>query len=118
MQINAITTMGDWTHFSGAWSDEGVSRIISYLKFAGMKKVYWRAFAGGNAMYPSKVASVYVGEAARPLVEKNPPGYMNWITKIDCGSFDSLQCAVDLAHELDMELHVWYTVFETSVSPM
>ena len=28
MQINAITTMGDWTHFSGAWSDEGVSRII------------------------------------------------------------------------------------------
>ena len=112
MQVNAITTLTDWTGLGGAWSKEGVGRILSYLKFAGMNKVYWRTFAGGNAMYPSKVASVYHGKAAQPLVKVNPPGYVDWITKIDCGSFDSLQCAVDWAHELGMELHAWYTVFE------
>ena len=112
MQVNAITTLGDWTNLGGAWGREGVARIISYLKFAGMKKVYWRVYAGGNAMYPSKIASVSTGKSNADLVDKMPPGYLNWITKIDYGSFDVLQCAVESAHELDLELHVWYTVFE------
>jgi len=112
MQINAITTLTDWTSHAGAWGEEGVARILSYLKFAGMKKVYWRVFGGGNAMYPSKVASVFNGRTYTALIEMTPPGYLNWMTKIDCASFDSLQSAVEQAHELGLELHAWYTVFE------
>jgi len=112
MQVNAITTLTDWTSLGGAWDKVGVARIMSYLKFAGMTKVYWRVFNGGNAIYPSKIAPHFKGDSYQELIDNNPPGYMDWMTKVDCGKFDALQAAIECAHELGMELHMWYTHFE------
>ena len=114
MQINAITTLTDWTSLGGAWSEQGVARILSYCKSAGMKKVYWRIFNGGSAKYPSNVASRWKG--AGPSIDKlkslGTEGTYAWRPYVNFETWNCVTDAVRIGHDLGLEVHGWYSVFE------
>jgi len=92
MQIDVLVGPEDWRCRVGEDYKEGAYRYLNNLKDAGVKRIYMRTHAGGQALYPSKVA--------------NPkPGHESW---------DVFPVALEVGHELGMEVHGWYTHFEES----
>ena len=113
MQINMITSFSDWTAFAGTWDKQGILRIMSYVKAAGVKKIYWRIFNGGTATYPSKIATVCTGERwYEKMAGASPPGTYDWYKTHSYKNWNSVANAVKIAHEMGVELHGRYTVYE------
>ena len=114
MQVNTITTLTDWTRLGGAWGEQGVARILSYCKSAGMKKVYYRIYNGGSALYPSNVASRWKG--AGPSIDKlqylGTEGTYAWRPYVNFENWNCVADAVRIGHDLGLEIHGWYSVFE------
>jgi hypothetical protein len=116
MKISALNTFTDWTAIGGAWGTPGVYAILGQMKIAGITDVYWRAFNGGFAMYPSKVAQVEdrygYDEWQRLLLYPQPTISVEYLKATDFNQYDPLQDAVDIARELGINLYIWYTVYE------
>ena len=113
MQINMINTFTDWTALGGAWSEQGVARILSCAKFAGVKKVYWRIFNGGSALYPSKVASVWSGSGGyQKLQHMSPPGMFDYYPMLNFNDWNCVTSAVKIGHDMGLKICGWYSVFE------
>ena len=62
---------------------------LKKVKDAGVKRVYLRTHGGGRPLYPSKVAK----------------GNKEW---------NPFPAAIEIGHELGLEVHGWYTLFEES----
>jgi len=93
LQIDMLTSVEGWTAPAGAGRRDAVLQTMQRAKEAGVKRIYLRLFSGGQAMYPSKVATVQSGSW----------GFDTWNAPAD---------AVEIAHQLGMEIHAWYTLFE------
>ena len=121
MHIRAISTLTDWTARAGCWGKAGVCRIFEELRIAGIRDVYWRAFNGGLAMYPSRVAEVqgpqvydaYIKHGSYPFA--NRP--VHYLREIDFTRYDAIADAVEAADELGVNLHLWYSIYEDEHGP-
>lgn len=114
MNISTISTYTDWATRTGAAGLLGIERIFDWLKVAKIQTVYWRAFNGGNACYPSRVASIQLG-ANLPHVKigdgGGPLSYKHF-KHFDFREFDPLAEAVRIGHERGIQVHAWFTCCE------
>ncbi|PYJ01626.1 MAG: hypothetical protein DME25_17730 [Verrucomicrobia bacterium] len=115
------------------WGIEGVRHMLSVCKAAGMAQVYWRVLDAGRAMYKSRLvlpAENYefdqfynpVTSEEKALLESfhmdsQRRGHSNrliseMISAMDYTSFDSFAAAVQVGHELGLEIHAWVTINE------
>ena len=111
-----MVTMSDWTLAFGTWEKYGVRTIFERFKEAGMKRVYWRVFDGGQANYHSKIADIgscyaceksYYTDAmkwSRERIEQD--GHVSF------KSWDPLKDAVAYARKSGMEIYAWWPVNE------
>jgi hypothetical protein len=98
-QQTAVVSWSDWLVFADAtFGKPGVRFVLNEMAAAGIRRVWWRTFGGGWALYSSDVDGVttgnYSGQGA------------------DYSQFDSLKHAVDYAHKLGIEIYAWYTPLE------
>jgi hypothetical protein len=115
------------------WGIEGVRHMLSICKAAGMSQVYWRVLDAGRAMYKSRI--VLPGEnyefnefynpvtpAEKALLDSFHMDYQRrnhsnrliseTINSMDYTTFDSFGAAVQVGHELGLEIHAWVTINE------
>ena len=116
MKISAITTLTDWTTRAGCWGKPGVYRMLELIHIAGIRDVYWRVFNGGLAMYPSRVAQVEdraaYDEWQRQQAYPQPSLRAGFLKECDFNTYDPIPDALEVADELGINLHLWYTIFE------
>lgn len=85
-----------------------------------MKRVYWRVFDAGKAVYASKLVEPMKGDTSPEpnchttgeLADFVSPDIPARLLKIDYTGFDSLKEAVSIGHELGLEIHAWMTINE------
>ena len=97
----AVVSWSDWLVFFNAIAGKpGVRYVLNEMAASGIRKVWWRTFGGGHALYSSQVPGVtrgnYAGQGA------------------DYGKFDSLAEAVEYGHKLGLKVYAWYTPLEES----
>jgi uncharacterized lipoprotein YddW (UPF0748 family) len=112
---------------------EGVRHMLSVCKAAGMAQVYWRVLDAGRAMYKSRLvlpAENYefdqfynpVTAEEKALLDSFHMDYQRrghsnrsiseMISALDYEHFDSFAAAVEVGHELGLEIHAWVTINE------
>jgi glycosyl hydrolase family 10 len=115
------------------WGIEGVRHMLSVCKAAGMAQVYWRLLDAGRAMYKSRLvlpAEHYefdqfynpVTAEEKALLDSFHMDYQRrghsnrsiseMINALDYSGFDSFAAAVQVGHELGLEIHAWVTINE------
>ncbi|PWU14141.1 MAG: hypothetical protein C5B50_17875 [Verrucomicrobia bacterium] len=115
------------------WGIEGVRHMLSVCKAAGMSQVYWRVLDAGRAMYKSKLvlpAENYEfdqfynpGTAEEKVLldsfhmDYQRRGHSNrsiseMISALHYEDFDSFAAAIQVGHELGIEIHAWVTINE------
>jgi concanavalin A-like lectin/glucanase superfamily protein/glycosyl hydrolase family 10 len=122
MNITGVVTHNDWTHmanvdpnpympYSQFWGWYGVHDIVDRMKAAGMKRLYWRIFDGGEVYHNSTldedsngVIDVIVKSAYKSTYDYDP-------TKFGVGK-DSLSCAIEYAHSQGIEVYAWLSICE------
>ncbi len=112
---------------------EGVRHMLSICKAAGMAQVYWRVLDAGRAMYKSRLVlpaeNYEFDQFYNPVTPKDKAlldsfhmdyqrrGHSNrtiseTLSGFDYTNFDSLAAAVQVGHELGLEIHAWVTINE------
>ena len=115
------------------WGIEGVRHMLSICKAAGISQVYWRVLDAGRAMYKSRLvlpAENYefdqfynpVTADEKALLDSFHMDYQRrghsnrslseMINTMDYSTFDSFAAAVEVGHELGLEIHAWVTINE------
>ena len=115
------------------WGIEGVRHMLSVCKAAGMAQVYWRVLDAGRAMYKSRLVlpaenyefdQFYNPTTAQEKalldsfhMDYQRRGHSNrsiseMINAMDYTHFDSFAAAVQVGHELGLEIHAWVTINE------
>lgn len=108
MQIDTVVSHGDWFNGWGTYGAPSVYRILSEIKRAGVRKVYWRTFFGARAMYRSALEPAYSGDE---MIDR-PGNEAVMRMRYDLTSWDVLKDAVSISHELDLPIVGWYTLYE------
>lgn len=108
MIIDTVVSHGDWFNAWGSYGRPSIHRILSQCLDAGIRKVHWRTFHGARANYHSKLEPVAHGaeDIERPGYEADPR------KAYDLREWDQLRDAVDIAHELGLQIAAWYTLYE------
>ena len=108
MLIDTAVSHGDWFNAWGSYGRPSVYRILDQCRDGGIRKVHWRTFHGARANYHSKLEPVAHGseDIERPGYEAGPR------KAYDLREWDPLRDAVDIAHELGLQISAWYTVYE------
>ena len=112
---------------------EGVRHMLSVCKAAGVSQVYWRVLDAGRAMYKSRLVlpaencefdQFYnpVTAEEKALLESFHMDYQRrghsnrsiseMISGLDYSQFDSFAAAIEVGHELGLEIHAWVTINE------
>jgi uncharacterized lipoprotein YddW (UPF0748 family) len=99
---------GDWFNGWGTYGTPSVYRILSEIKRAGVRKVYWRTFFGARAMYPSALEPAYSGDE---MIDR-PGNEQIARMRYDLTNWDILKDAVEISHDLSMPIFAWYTLYE------
>ena len=115
------------------WGIEGVRHMLSVCKAAGMAQVYWRVLDAGRAMYKSRLvlpAENYefdqfynpVTAEEKALLDSFHMDYQRrghsnrsiseTLSALDYTNFDSFAAALQVGHELGLEIHAWVTINE------
>ena len=108
MIIDTVVSHGDWFNAWGSYGRPSVYRILDQCRDAGIRRVYWRALFGARAHYHSRLEPAAFGAEG---IER--PGYEAGPRKAyDLREWDPLRDAVDIAHELGLQLSAWSTIYE------
>jgi uncharacterized lipoprotein YddW (UPF0748 family) len=115
------------------WGIEGVRHMLSVCKAAGIAQVYWRVLDAGRAMYKSRLVLPAENYEFNQFYNPTTPeekalldsfhmdyqrrGHSNrsiseMINAMDYSEFDSFAAAVQVGHELGLEIHAWVTLNE------
>src|SRR5436190_15963831 len=115
------------------WGIEGVRHMLTICKAAGMAQVYWRVLDAGRAMYKSRLvlpAENYefdqfynpVTPEEKALLESFHMDYQRrghsnrsiseMINAMDYTNFDSFAAAIQVGHQLGLEIFAWVTINE------
>lgn len=108
MIIDTVVSHGDWFNAWGSYGRPSIYRILGQCLDAGIRKVHWRTFLGARAHYHSKLEPVAYGAEG---IER--PGYEADARKAyDLRQWDQLRDAVDIAHEMGLQISAWYPLYE------
>lgn len=120
--LSAPLTHSDWMVHSNApaWGPDGIRHMLEQCKACGWKRVYWRVFDAGRAVYPSKLLDPMKYDTAPApnclttgeLGAQAPPDLVARAMKIDYKDTDTLKDAIRIGHELGLEVHAWMTINE------
>jgi hypothetical protein len=115
------------------WGIEGVRHMLSVCKAAGMSQVYWRVLDAGRAMYKSRLVlpgeNYEFDQFYNPVTAEEKAlldsfhmdyqrrGHSNrtiseMINALDYATFDTFAAAVQVGHELGLEIYAWVTINE------
>jgi Glycosyl hydrolase-like 10 len=115
------------------WGKDGVRHMLSVCKAAGISQIYWRVLDAGRAMYKSRFvlpAEHYefdqfynpVTKEEKALLDSFHMDYQRrghsnrsiseMIDSLDYSSFDSFAAAVEIGHELGLQIFAWVTINE------
>jgi hypothetical protein len=124
-RVSTVVSHVDWAAQFGNWGAVGVQRILDKCLAAGIRRVYWRAFGGGLAMYQSRLEYMWHASDVDRFGHKvdydaliSPEARSQWgkptarQARLDYRTWDPLDIAVQYARERDIELIVWYTLNE------
>jgi hypothetical protein len=115
------------------WGINGVRHMLSVCKAAGISQIYWRVLDAGRAMYKSRL--VLPGEnyefdqfynpvtaEEKALLDSFHMDYqrrghsnhtiVEMINALDYSTFDTFAAAIQVGHELGMEVFGWVTINE------
>jgi uncharacterized lipoprotein YddW (UPF0748 family) len=108
MVIDTAVSHGDWFNAWGSYGRPSVHRILGQCRDAGIRKVHWRTFHGARANYHSRLEPAASGSEGieRPGYEAGPR------QAYDLREWDPLRDAVDIAHDLGLQISAWYTLYE------
>jgi uncharacterized lipoprotein YddW (UPF0748 family) len=103
-----------------AWGPEGVRTMLEHCKACGWKRIYWRVFDTGRALYASHLLEpMKYDTSPEPncltsgdLAAQAPPDLVGRAMKLDYHGFDTLAAAVKIGHELGLEIHAWLSINE------
>ncbi len=120
--LSAPLTHSDWMMHPNApaWGPDGIRHMLEQCKAAGWKRVYWRVFDAGRAIYASKLLEPMKYDTtpalncltSGDLSAQAPPDLVARAMKLDYKGFDTLAQAVKIGHELGLEVHAWMTINE------
>lgn len=112
---------------------DGVRHMLTVCKEAGISQVYWRVLDAGRALYRRKLVlpaehfeydQFYnpVTPEEKALLESYHMDYQRryksnqtiaeMLWKLDYSNFDSFGTAIQVGHELGLEIHAWVTINE------
>jgi uncharacterized lipoprotein YddW (UPF0748 family) len=115
------------------WGIEGVRHMLSICRAAGITEVYWRVLDAGRATYKSRLVlpaenlefdQFYnpVTAAEKALLDSYHMDYQRRglsnrtiaerINALDYSTFDSFAAAIQVGHELGLDVHAWVTINE------
>lgn len=121
MSSSKIVLSTPITHSDWVWQyqkrighrDESVRYILDRCKAAGLNRVYWRVFDGGQAFYKSKLRDgLEKGYDADNIHAWCSPGKPMPDIFREYRGFDSLESAVGYGHKIGIEVHAWLTINE------
>jgi hypothetical protein len=114
MRISTISTFSDWANLHGTAGVLGIERIMDTLKVGQIDTVYWRAFDGGFATYPTRVARPQVGRASEvwKTGDGGGPVSRKFYQHLDARNFDALAEAARIGRERGIAVHAWFTLCE------
>lgn len=116
MKIHALGTHSDWVYNGGAWGRAGQQRIADLTFAAGIRRLYWRTHNGGQAMYPSQVATIQDGSIFRKGDFQGygslPKSHFAYAQYIDYSEWDQLADMAEIGSLVGLEVCHWYTVYE------
>jgi hypothetical protein len=114
MKISTISTYTDWANLHGTDGYLGTERLMDWLKVAHIDTLYVRAFNGGQATYPSKVATPQVGRESNLWKIGEGGGVISrkFYQHVDFSRVDQLEMAVKLGRARGISVHAWFTLCE------
>ncbi len=115
MKIYTLVTFTDWANSLGCYGPLGMERLFDWLAVARIERVYWRAFNGGRANYPSAVAHVLRGEEMSTHWQTGRgggPTSRRFFRHVDGTAWDELAEAVRKGHERGIEVCFWWSLCE------
>ena len=114
--LSSPVTFVDWLWNYGpqiGTREQAVRTILERCKRLGWTRLYWRCFDGGRANYLSDlVEHVSIGFDADSYHAWLSPGKAMPDIFTPLAGFDDLAVAVDIGHELGLEIHAWVTINE------
>ncbi len=116
MHIYSFGTQSDWIYSGGCWGNPGLQRVIDLCLEAGISRLYWRTHNGGQAKYPSRVATNADGSTFRDPEFKGlgtlPRSYFAYMEEVDYSQWDHLEEMVRRGTRSGLEVAHWYTFLE------
>jgi Uncharacterized protein conserved in bacteria len=119
--FSAPLTHSDWhIHEDGPeWGENGVRYMLGKCRDFGFTKILWRVFDSGKATYASKLVEPFKWDEHEEIYHYSP-GYidlpprhiMDRMEQTDYYSFDSLEAALRIGHELGMRIDAWISINE------
>jgi hypothetical protein len=86
------------------YNEKRIEHLLNKCKQIGAKTIFWRVSVCGKVAYHSRIMSIFDGG-----LKNNHPG--NKLAKI-LNKFDPLQVACNIAHNLDLKIYPWVTLFD------
>lgn len=122
MLLTAPLTHSDWyLHPQGpAWGPDGVRTMLEHCRECGLRRIYWRVFDSGRALYASRLLEPFRTADHQEPWQYSPgwipppadPDVRERLLRLDYSEFDTLAAAVAIGHELDLEIYAWLTINE------
>lgn len=119
--LSSPLTHSDWMLKKGGpeWGPAGVRHMLTRCREFGFEKIFWRCYDCGRATYHSELIEPFKWDEHEEIYQFSP-GFIpppdaetlkKW-EQLDYYTFDTLQAAVELGHELGLEIHGWMTLNE------
>jgi hypothetical protein len=101
------------------WGPAGVRHMLTRCKEFGFTKIFWRCYDGGRSTYIGKLIEPYKWDEHEEIYQHSP-GYipapegetLKRCQELDYYGFDTLKAAVDIGHELGLEIYGWMSINE------
>lgn len=119
--LSSPLTHSDWMlkKDGPAWGPAGVRHMLTRCRDFGFDKIFWRCYDCGRSTYHSTLIEPFRW-SDHDEVYQYSPGYipppdadtMARCERLDYYAFDTLQAAVEIGHELGLEVHGWLSLNE------
>ncbi len=119
--LSSPLTHSDWHIKENGpdWGPEGVRHMLTRCKEFGFDKIFWRCYDAGRATYHSKLIEPERFSEHEEFHHYSPgyipppdPERIKKFEEIDYYSFDTLKAAVEIGHELGLEIYGWMSLNE------
>jgi len=119
--LSAPLTHSDWYLKTNGpeWGTEGIRTMLTRCKEFGFSRIYWRVYDSGKATYASKLVEPFRADEHEEIWQYSP-GYidlppeetMKRFMQLDYTNFDSLSAAIEIGHEIGLEIFAWMSINE------